>query len=65
MIKLNDILKLDEEILKITKIRFMVMPSNDRTENPHEYYKKDPAIITEKWFLWKKENQGHPFSINP
>jgi hypothetical protein len=58
---LNHILKMDIQNLKGAKIRFLAVPSNDKTNSPLEKYKSDPSNVTDEWFLWKQEKQGNPF----
>lgn len=54
MIKLNDLLKLSEEQIKRTKIRFNV-PSDK--ENPIELFKNNPDVINKKWLYWRKKKR--------
>ncbi|GMO36968.1 MAG: hypothetical protein Ta2B_16840 [Termitinemataceae bacterium] len=63
MIKLNDILKIDNATLENVKVRLMTVPSDDPQNNPLEHYKRNPDEVTTKWFLWKQEKQGRPFQV--
>ena len=60
-ILLNDILQIDTQTLKNTKIRLLTVPSNDKNNNPLEIYKSNPEKVATDWLLWKQENQGRPF----
>jgi hypothetical protein len=63
VIKLNDILRIDHEDLKNTKIRFHKTNSKDKSNDPLEEYIENPELVTKKWFLYKQEDQGRPFRI--
>ena len=60
-ILLNDILQMDSQDIKSTKIRLLTVPSDDKNNNPLEIYKSNPEKVASDWFLWKQENQGNPF----
>lgn len=57
-ILLNDILHLSKEELAETKIRLIC---NEDEKDVLEIYKKEPDVITDIWFMYKKENQNNLF----
>jgi hypothetical protein len=60
-IKLNDILKISDEDLKRTKIRFLITPSQEPHNNPLEIYQENPEKVATDWFLWQYAGRGHAF----
>jgi hypothetical protein len=52
IIKLNDILKIDSDTLRRTKIRLMV-PDKGADVSPLVDYRKNPSIVNDDWFGWK------------
>jgi hypothetical protein len=53
-ITLNDLLRLTAAELNNTKIRLMMVPGDDKTNDPHKKYLENPSEVTDGWFLWRK-----------
>lgn len=49
-IKLNDLLKLSDADIKISKVRFN---QTSPDANPMELYLQDPEMVNSQWFLWR------------
>ena len=54
MIRLNDILKLSDEQMSVTKVKFN---KYDGFDNPIEVYKTNPDIINKQWLYWRAKNR--------
>ncbi len=54
MIKLNDILKLTDEQMSKTKVKFN---KNNGYDDPIELYKTDPDVINKQWLYWRNKNR--------
>lgn len=54
IIKLNDLLKLTESEIDISKIKFN---QSNGIEDPMEVYLRDPDIINNQWLFWRKEQR--------
>lgn len=59
-IKLNDILKLNDSEISITKVKFN---QNNGNEDPMEVYLQNPDIVNNEWLFWRTKqryfNVGH------
>lgn len=54
IIKLNDLLNLNNEELKTVKVRFN---QSNGIENPMDLYLKNPEIVNNQWFLWRTKSK--------
>lgn len=54
MIKLNDLLQLNSDELKKTKIKMNQWNGRD---NPMDLYQNDPDLINQQWLFWRKKKR--------
>lgn len=51
-IKINDLLKFNEDMMDNVKIRFN---QSSPTDNPLDLYQKDPEIVNTRWLFWRTQ----------
>ena len=51
-IKINDLLKFNEDMMDNIKIRFN---QSSPTDNPLDLYQKDPEIVNTRWLFWRTQ----------